>query len=107
MCNSIFGRSKARKAAEQTAEETKKAAESQARSDGEAARSNQIAKETAIAQSAAAEQARTMLDVPVAEVDVDLLEASRDAEIDPTTGRRRPTRASFMSSANSNTGIRI
>lgn len=107
MCNSLFGRSKARKAAEQTAEETKKAAESQARSDGEAARSNQIAKETAIAQSQAAEQARAMLDTPVAEVDVDLLEASRDAEIDPSTGRRRPTRAAFMSTGSANTGLRI
>lgn len=96
MCNSLLGRSKARKAAEAQAKAEEKTAERAAQADTEAMRSNQIARETAIGRERAVEDAAQFLNQPVGDVDVDVAVAD-PAEIDPETGRRRPIRAAFMS----------
>lgn len=96
MCNSLFGRSAAKRAAKEAAD-AQIASERRAAADAaEAARSNQIARENVIARDAAVEGASQFLDRPMGEVDVDVA-VTDPAEIDPATGRRRPTRAAFMS----------
>lgn len=92
-------------AAKRQARATEKAAADQAKADRLAAVALQQGRETMIAQARASEQAQELLNVPMEQVEVDL--ASNDAEIDPATGRRRPTRAAFMSTRAAGSGIRI
>lgn len=41
------------------------------------------------------------------EADVDIASDGSDAELDPSTGRRRPTRASFMSQSRGGAGLKV
>lgn len=95
MCNSLLGRSKARKAAEAQAKAEKTSAERAASADTEAMRSNQISRESAIARDRASELASQYLDQPSGEVDVSVASGIQE-DVDPITGRRRPARASFI-----------
>lgn len=106
MCGSLLGRSKARKASEKQAALTVKSAKLEAAAAAEAVRGNQIAREATLAQATAADAAATLLDVPMEQVEVDLA-PTPDAEIDPATGRRRPTRAAFQSGGRAQSGLRI
>lgn len=96
-----FGNSAARR----QARATEKAAADQARADRLAAVALQQGRETMIAQARAAEQASELLAVPMEQAEVDLAPATDD--VDPTTGRRRPVRATFMSNRNASSGIQI
>lgn len=102
----LFGGGKAKKAAKIQADATLKAAEDEAAANRVAAQAAQANKETLIAQTAAAEAAREKLARPMEQVDVTLATPD-DAEIDPVTKRRRPTRASFMSAPSSSSGLNI
>lgn len=92
-------------AAKRQARATEKAAADQAAADRNAAIALQQGRETMIAQARASERAQEILNVPMEQAEVDL--APDSAEIDPATGRRRPTRASFMSTRPAGSGIRI
>lgn len=45
--------------------------------------------------------------VTAGEADVSVASDGSDAELDPSTGRRRPTRASFMSQARGGAGLKV
>lgn len=45
--------------------------------------------------------------VSAGEADVDVASDGSDAELDPSTGRRRPTRASFMSQRRGGAGLKV
>jgi colicin import membrane protein len=84
------------------------AAAKAAREQREMAAGQQQGRELEIARNLAVTKAQELLEKKDEKVDVTL--ASEDpnkAEIDPDTGRRRPTRASFMSSKKSQAGITI
>ncbi len=105
MCGSIFGRSAAKRAAKEQAAATITTANQQAEADRQAARAAQASVETSIAQRQAVEASREGLERPLEQVDVEL--GSDPAEVDETTGRRRPARAAFMSTRASGSGIKI
>jgi hypothetical protein len=92
------------KAAKRAARETAKAAADQAAADRLAAQALQQGRETMIAQAKAAQDASELLSIPMEQAEVDL--APEAAQVDPATGRRRPTRAAFMSAPRSS-GITI
>lgn len=93
-------------AAKRQARATEKAAADQAAADRLAAQAIQRSQETMIAQARASEQAAELLNVPMEQAEVDLA-ANDPAEVDPVTGRKRPVRASFMSTRGGGSGIRI
>lgn len=92
-------------AAKRQARAAEKSAAAQAQADRNAAIALQQGRETMIAQARASEKAQEMLSVPMEQVEVDL--SANNAEVDPATGRRRPTRAAFMSTRAPGSGIRI
>lgn len=102
MCGDLFGK----KSAKATAAATLKAASDQAAADRLSAQALQASRETTIAQIQASDQAKALLDVPMEQVQVDLA-VGPQGEADPITGRRRPTRAGFMSNIGAGSGIKI
>lgn len=101
----IFGSGK--KDARAQAAATEKAAASQSRSDRLVAQSVQQSRETMLAQNKASQYAAELLSKPQEQIDVQLAPDDPAAEIDENTGRRRTTRSSFMSAAQSSSGIKI
>lgn len=93
------------KAARRAERAAKQSAADQAAADRQAAVAMQQGRETMIAQARAAEQASELLAVPMEQAEVDL--AAEPADVDPTTGRRRPVRAQFQSSRPRTSGISI
>lgn len=81
-------------------------AEMQAKNDRLAAQAAQQGLESTVAQDKAARIAAETLSRPAEKIDVQLAPSVPEAEIDPTTGRRRTVRSSFTSKTASS-GIKI